>query len=90
MIFKGYLIICAFKEDNYLYYLLNNFEKGKRFCDVGLLEAADIEKKLHLMEEKDLDQYIEKNIKDKSFSIKMIVPICILNNKPFLKNPRVF
>ena len=88
MIFIGYLIIYVSSEDNCLYYLLNDFEKGKKYNILSSKET-NVEKNLHSIEENYLDQYIKKNIEGK-FSIKMIVPVSEMDNKPFLELPILF
>jgi len=84
--FKGYLIICDF-DDGSLSYLLNSLERGKHFKDISFLDAAYTEEDMHLIEEDSIDEYIKENITNEFFRIKTIVPVFMLDDKPFLDKP---
>jgi hypothetical protein len=84
--FKGYLIIYDF-DDGSLSYLLNSLEIGENFCSMSFLDETYTKKKLSLIEEDFIDEYIKKNITNKHFRIKTIIPVFMLDNKTFLDKP---
>ncbi len=84
--FIGFLIICEDKNEK-LFYLRNDFTKGKSFFEVNLMnEVMFMDHKIHKMEsEKNIEKYFSINaLKIKDFKVKVTVPIFNVFGRPSL------
>lgn len=85
-LFVGYLIICEDKDEK-LFYLRNDFKKGKSFFEIkSMNDVIFMDHKIHKMElEKNIEKYIFlNNSKIGEFKVKIIVPIFNVFGKPYM------
>lgn len=83
MKFFGYIIICEDKDKN-LFYLRENFLKGEYFLKISLYKAIYINKKIHKIKKEELKKHVIFCEEELKLKIKIILPIFISDEKPFM------